>query len=451
MPVTALQTLPMEKEVVKKHVGAIHIKNDSSCLQRKLYDALLFNAYEELNDFSVHAHSIRVKELSRLVGFDSKNVGYLRESLVAMVTTPLEWNIIDENGKAEWGVSGALADADIVDGICTYSYSRQLRKKLSNPTVYSNIDLAINRRFNLGPGIALYQNIVRYRGVAQTPYFPLALLKDLIGVGGNMSYEDFKIFNRAVIKPAVKEINSVSDIVVSVEAKRQQRRVTELKFLIQEQGRTESRPLPSPPHAGAVSIPPIEVPAGDGEVDPLAERLQAYYMLTPRQCQMVLADYPRDRVQLAMIYVEQQYKGGKVKRIAPYFLKVVKEADLVQGQSAFDLEAAAANDERDAAAAEVLRQQNMRDRFAEVRRQAIDSFVAGMDEEQRQALVDSFGKDLATRNKLVYSKYVNSDKSLKNKMVAAEFTRYVEEHMVSQKLMLSSEAAYVQFAASQTP
>jgi len=429
----ALQTLP--KEVVRKHVGAIHIKNDSSCLQRKLYDVLLYNAYEELGDLSIHAHSIRVKELSRLVGFDSKNVGYLKESLVAMVTTPLEWNIFDERGKAEWGVSGALADADIVDGICTYSYSRQLRKKLFNPTVYANLDLEINRRFNTGPGIALYQNIVRYRNLLQTPVFDLPLLKALIGVDGNVSYEDFKILNRAVIKPAVKEINSVSDIVVTVEAKRQQRKVVGLKFHIEEQDQDSETVVVVDANSQAAAV----------DAEDVAQRLQDYYMLTPKQSATMLEKYPLDRVRLVMHYVEQQYQTGRIKKIAPYFLKVIAEGDLKSGQSAFDLEAQAATQAKQSAAEQVEIQEQLKIEFANERRSAIEQFISGLNQVERSALTEAFASDLSSRNKLVYTKYVNSGMNIENKMVAAEYGRYVESKMIQLKLLMPADKALASY------
>ncbi len=42
----------------RKHAGAIHIKNDISCLQRKAWNVLLHNAYDDFPDVNLQLHTI---------------------------------------------------------------------------------------------------------------------------------------------------------------------------------------------------------------------------------------------------------------------------------------------------------------------------------------------------------------------------------------------------------
>ena len=154
---------------VRKHAGAIHIKNDISCLQRKAWNVLLHNAYDDFPDVNLQLHTIPVRDLMDLAGFDSKNVKYLKDALEDMVTTKIKWDIIDHQGKSDWGVTTALASASIKDGICSYAYSPQLRTKLYNPEFYARIDLLIISRFSSGHALALYENCARYRAINQTP------------------------------------------------------------------------------------------------------------------------------------------------------------------------------------------------------------------------------------------------------------------------------------------
>ena len=51
-----------------------------------------------------------------------------------------------------------------------------------------------------------------------------------MGVGGKGYTSEFKVFNRFVIKPAVAEINQVTDFQVEVEEKREKRKVVAIKF-----------------------------------------------------------------------------------------------------------------------------------------------------------------------------------------------------------------------------
>jgi len=68
-----------DKQILKKHVSAIHIGAKLTLLQRKLVNALLYNAYETL--LTDQDHVINTRLLCEMIGFDSKNVTLpIRES-----------------------------------------------------------------------------------------------------------------------------------------------------------------------------------------------------------------------------------------------------------------------------------------------------------------------------------------------------------------------------------
>ena len=122
------------KEVVKAS-PAVHIQSKITHLQRRAWNVLLANAYNELPDKEIHI--ISVSELAAKLGFQDKhsNNDYLKEALEALVDCTVEWNILGKNQKEEWGVASLLADARIVEGICSYQLflAATLRQKLYNP------------------------------------------------------------------------------------------------------------------------------------------------------------------------------------------------------------------------------------------------------------------------------------------------------------------------------
>ncbi|CAG9170025.1 replication initiation protein [Cupriavidus pinatubonensis] len=403
------------RELVKKHAGAVHIKNDLSCLQRKVWDVLLYNAYDHLPDQTVVTHQIRVRDLMDLAGFDSKNIGYLKEALEDMVTTKLTWNILDNNGKKEWGVSGALASAVIIQGIVTYAYSPHLRQKLYNPEYYAGIDILINRRFTSSHALALYQNCVRYRGVRQTPYFSLDLIRDLIGVGESSSYDDFKVLNRAVIKPAMKEINNVSDIGVEVEVLREKRRIVALKFLITE--------------SVQAALPMEATLTFNAE---LVERLQEYFCLTEKQAKDALVKHSEDRLRAVMQYVESHYRAGKVKKIAPYFLKVLQDGDIQLGESGFDREKRESVAKQQSASERAQRVEQLTMECTQLRRSEIMTRLDGLTIEARQIFDQEFEAYLVeTKQQLVLKQWRTN--GLQSKMAQAEFTKFAEQRFLPAK------------------
>jgi plasmid replication initiation protein len=79
--------------------------------------------------------------------------------------------------------------------------------------------------------IRLYEVLMRFQSTG-TRTISVDDLKDCLGLGD--AYPDFKIFNRAVLKPSLKEINTHSDIRARVETLKTGRKITALKFFFIE-------------------------------------------------------------------------------------------------------------------------------------------------------------------------------------------------------------------------
>ena len=219
-------------EVVKAS-PAIQIQGRITHLQRRAWNVLLANAYNELPDKEIH--SVSVAELAAKLGFDSNNEDYLKDALRELRACEVEWNILGKNNKEEWGVAGLLADARIVDGICRYSFSPQLRQKLHNPIMYTKLNLRLQNEFKSQYALILWEVCFDYfdvnRGRGETPFIPLEKFRELMGLESD-EYRTFKALNQKIIKPAIIEINDLTDYFVEVEQKRFARKVTELKFSI---------------------------------------------------------------------------------------------------------------------------------------------------------------------------------------------------------------------------
>lgn len=400
--------------LVNKAVAAIHIKNDISCLQRKLWNVLLSNAYSDLPNLDIQLHEIRVKDLMDEVGFDSKNVAYLKQALEDMVTTKLTWNILDKQGKQEWGVSAALASAVITGGTCYYSYSAHLRQQLHNPEFYAPIPLGVLRRFGGGHALALYENCLRYRLIAQTPWFSLDVFRDLLGVGDNNSYDDFKVLNRAVIKPSVQEVNAISDIHLDIELRRENRKVVGVKFLIDgnQQGSL-----------------PIDAPDNNFKSEFLT-KLQEVFCLSEKQAKEILVTHSEDRIVAVMAYVEDRYSAGKVQsgKIAPYFLRTLKDYDPAATISVIDRQKNEVKERKELSSKRDETENELRGKFAASRTSQVEVYCQDLEEDQRAKLLAAFVEHLQSHNQGVLQFYLKS--GLKTKMANTEFVKFVAEKIL---------------------
>ena len=131
-------------EVIKAS-PAIQIQSKITHLQRRAWNVLLANAYNELPNTDIH--HVSVSELARKLGYASNDIDHLKETLEALVDCKVEWNLLDKDKVEEWGVASLLAEARIKDGICTYAYPPYLRQKLHNPRIYTKLNLRLQNRF----------------------------------------------------------------------------------------------------------------------------------------------------------------------------------------------------------------------------------------------------------------------------------------------------------------
>jgi len=222
----------LRRETVKKNVAAIHISGKLSLLQRKLSNVLLLNAYDALT--TAQSHSIDARTLAAIVGYNSNDFDTLRASLRALAETVAEWDMLDEQGRQEWGVSSLLSFATLKNGVCEYAYSPVLAQKLHDPKIYALINVHIQRNFSSGHGLALYENCYRFVRTGSTGWWSLETFRKLMGVQGSNYYESFKHLNAKIIKPAVAEVNKNSDIEITPEFRKKGRSVTDIRFVIRE-------------------------------------------------------------------------------------------------------------------------------------------------------------------------------------------------------------------------
>lgn len=220
----------LRRGAVKKHVAAIHVSGKLTLLQRKLSNVLLLNAYDSLT--SAPSFRMDARTLCLMVGYNSNDFDTLKASLRGLAETVAEWDMLDEKGEQEWGVSSLLSYAKLKGGVCEYAYSPALAEKLSDPKVFALINLNIQRRFTSGHALALYENCYRFHRTGSTGWWPLETFRRLMGVDDSSYYETYKHLNAKIIKPSVAEVNRTSNIVVTPETRKEGRAVSHIRFRI---------------------------------------------------------------------------------------------------------------------------------------------------------------------------------------------------------------------------
>ena len=328
----ALMHITEINEVVKAS-PAIQIQSKITHLQRRVWNVLLANAYEELPDTDIHR--INVADLAHSLGFNSNNEEYLIETLIALVDCIVEWNVLDKDKKEKWGVASLLASAEIENGICTYGFAPHLRYKLYNPRLYTKLNLRLQNKFKSRYAMVLWEVCFDYFDIArnegETPFITIETFRQLMGIEQE-EYSVFKTLNRDVIKPAIKEINQLTSFFVDVEQKRIGRKIGELKFRISrmkdlptlEPIQETVEPMQKSLFVDIDELPPLAVKlvqSGVTQKEALKIANQEWNVVDP-------AVLPEDRKDFAA-YVEEKIEIARqdtnVKNAGGFIIKAIQE------------------------------------------------------------------------------------------------------------------------------
>ena len=298
---------------LKKHVNLIHCSNKFSLVQRKLFNALLFNAYPHLDNSN--SFTISTQELFKLIGYKSKDYQGLKKSLLGLISTTIEWNIIGEDhlsGTSElWKASSAISSVIMNKGICTYEYSSVMKELFYQPEIYGRINIALLPKFKSCYGLSLYENCIRYQGVPQTPWFELNIFRKLMGIEVGQ-YENFRDFKKRVLDVAVNEVNQHSSINIVSEIRRQSKKVIAIRFLI-----TKKSTL-------TIESEDFTYNANDKE---LVDILSNKFGINQKNILNIIKEYGSAyvREKTNIILASSSFRAGKVISPAAYLTKALRE------------------------------------------------------------------------------------------------------------------------------
>lgn len=313
--VTSVRRLKKEtKKELKKHAATIHCSNTLSLLQRKISNALLYHAYEDL--LTKEEHEITVKQLCRLIGYQGNNHAAIKDALKELITTLIEWNLVDdETGIESWTASSIIASVSLEGPLCFYAYSPRMKQLLHSPSMFGKIDLVIQSHFRSSYGLALYENCIRYRDLPNTKWFDMDLFKKLMGVPAG-KYDIFRDFKRRVLDKAVDEVNTYSDLIIMPEYSREGRKVIKLRFKLKE--RIKKTRLGY--------NPPVTLANIKNEPNAIKIKLQHDFHLSLEQIEEVLSHYEETYVAEKVALLEQStaFQTGRINNLPAYLLSALK-------------------------------------------------------------------------------------------------------------------------------
>jgi plasmid replication initiation protein len=303
-----------ENSDVLKPSGVIQIiltdNKKLSLMQRKAWNILIVNAYNELK--SSETYKVDFMTICNLLG--NNDINTIKQDLLKLMSTTVQFNYLKTRDKSVWEASTLLADARIENNDLCYSFGPMMRHKLSNLELYARINLSIQRKIDSKYTLILYElakdHYIAKDGRGHTPFIDIDDLKRLMECHDEKSYQRFADFNR-VIRKALNEINTKTDITVNPIYKRKGRSIASVQLQIKLK-LNKSDMLKELLGSEQKSLP---IEGSD-----LYNILVRDYKLGAAQAAEIIRDYEEDVIRNNIIYTAQQMAKGKVNENIPGFL-----------------------------------------------------------------------------------------------------------------------------------
>lgn len=305
----------VENLELKKHTAIVHCSNSLSLLQRKLSNALLYHAYKSLLDEEEHA--ISIASLCSLISYRGHNYFAIKEALRGLITTSIEWNLIDtQTLEEDWTASSILASINLKNGICTYAYSPRMKKLLYSPSMFAKINLFVQAHFKSSYGLALYENCVRYQDIGYTKWFELNLFRKLMGVPAD-TYGLFKDFKRRVLDKAMEEVNAFSELFIESVFQKKGRQVLKVRFIIKKRTRKKRIGKQIIPHERDTNLQ---------EITQLKQILEDKFDLSSAMIAKIFDQYSLDYIQAKITLIEnsKSFQSGRINNSAGLLMDALK-------------------------------------------------------------------------------------------------------------------------------
>jgi len=269
-------------------------------------------------------YRIKAKEFAEFIGI--KNNKRIYSQLLEVTRRLRKRSLLIKEGNTVLEV-GWLASSKyfLNEGYVELEFSKNLKPYLLQlKNRFTKYQLENVLRLKSSYSIRLYELSKQWLKL-KTQKIEIGELRNVLGVD-DKKYTLYGDFKRRVLMPAQREINEKTDISLTLTEIKKGKKVVMIRFKMKSQVRKNTAASLSPPKIEKIDKPD------------LYQRLIDYFLINATDALDIIEKYPESRILANLEYVTHHHRSGKIKNIAPYTLKAIKEDYRLQG-SLFEKEA----------------------------------------------------------------------------------------------------------------
>jgi hypothetical protein len=226
---------------LKTPQSLVHIKHNMTLLQYKYWIVFLHHMRKQIDDGVEPDHRgyryISTDELERFIGYKPKKIE-IRADLKKLRSYPLEYNILEKDGKTteflEGFINGASVHTERIGYLLPYVLVEAMMGVEDAKQIFHLLNWDVFNSFSGKYEAIIYKLCKDYVGVKRTPYMTIQEYREYVGLKES-EYSDKRDLIKFCVKKPIDAINEsiVSDIRVSVDFEKQGRNIVGLRFLIE--------------------------------------------------------------------------------------------------------------------------------------------------------------------------------------------------------------------------
>lgn len=206
---------------------------------RKIYNVML--QYAQKQGVEKDSYRARLADIATGIDFRSNNTELIKKYFRQMATTGVEWQSPTIGEGARWSISALIAHAELIQHgnelVLEWSYAPNIKQELLDPQRFAKMSLQVLATLNTMASVVLYEICCRYvdNPSGLTARQSWAWWRPVLTGAPDSptsAYQEYKIFNRDVVKKAVKKVNEVTDLEIDLIEHKMGRSVRDLQFKV---------------------------------------------------------------------------------------------------------------------------------------------------------------------------------------------------------------------------
>lgn len=250
---TSTRSASDQDQLLRKPVNTLAIVPKTEKITvtaRKIYNVML--QYAQRQGVEQPRYRVRLADITSGIEFNSNNTELIKQYFRQMATTGVEWQSPTIGEGARWSISALIAHADLFQSgnemILEWSYAPNIKQELLDPQRFARMSLQVLATLNTMASLVLYEICCRYADNPSglTARQPWAWWRPVLTGAPDSptsAYQEYKIFNRDVVKKAVKKVNEVTDLEVELIEHKIGRSVQDLQFKVRRKAAPSVAPL----------------------------------------------------------------------------------------------------------------------------------------------------------------------------------------------------------------